>query len=101
MEDDFYRGRLTDHGFGVVVPDADDRRLVDRIIFDELCKGVFSEASRREFVRIVEGLSGQGAQAVILGCTELGLLIRPEDTHVPLLDTCRIHAVKCVELALA
>jgi aspartate racemase len=100
MEDDFYVGRLRDHGFEVLVPDAGDRRLVDRVIFDEMCKGLFLDASRAEFLRIIDELSARGAEAVVLGCTEIGLLVRPGDTGVPTLDTCRIHAEKAVEAAL-
>ncbi|MGE4420887.1 MAG: aspartate/glutamate racemase family protein [Pseudodesulfovibrio sp.] len=101
MEEDFYVGRLEEHGFDVLVPGADDRRLVDRVIFDEMCKGLFLDGSRVEFVRIIEELAARGAEAVILGCTEIGLLVRPGDTGVPTLDTCRIHAEKAVEAALS
>ncbi|WFS61465.1 aspartate/glutamate racemase family protein [Pseudodesulfovibrio thermohalotolerans] len=100
MQDDFYTGRLRRHGFEVLVPGAEDRKLVDRVIFDELCRGEFLDGSRAEYLRIIEELAGQGAEAVILGCTEIGLLVRPEDTDVPTLDTCRIHAEKVVDLAL-
>ena len=100
MEDDFYVGRLREHGFEVVVPEAGDRRLVDRVIFDELCKGAFLDESRAEYLRIIDDLGARGAQAVILGCTEIGLLVKPGDTDVPTLDTCRIHAARVVEKAL-
>lgn len=100
MEDDFYTHRLAEQGFEVIVPEAEDRKLVDRVIFDELCKGELCDGSRTEYVRIVEAMAAQGAQAVILGCTEIGLLIRPGDTDVPTLDTCKIHAVTAVEEAL-
>lgn len=100
MEKDFYKGRLTDQGFEVVVPDADDRSLVDKVIFDELCKGNFNDSSRNEYLRIINNLADKGAQAVILGCTEIGLLVRPGDTTVPTLDTCKIHATKAVQQAL-
>ena len=100
MEDDFYTGRLRRHGFEVLVPEAEDRRLVDRVIFDELCRGAFLDGSRSEYVRIIEDLAGRGAEAVILGCTEIGLLVGPDDTDVPTLDTCRIHAEKVVDMAL-
>ena len=101
MEDDFYVGRLNGHGFDVLVPDAEDRKLVDRIIFDELCKGLLLEESRAEYLRIISDLAERGAQAVVLGCTEIGLLIRPGDTEVPTLDTCRIHAAAAVNAALS
>lgn len=99
MEKDFYKGRLAEHGFEVIVPETEDRAMVDRVIFDELCKGIFSDASRIEYLRVIADLAKRGAQAVILGCTEIGLLVRPDDTLVPLLDTCRIHAVKAVDNA--
>ena len=101
MEDDFYVGRLKEHGFEVLVPEAGDRKLVDRVIFDELCKGAFRDESRAEYLRIIDDLSAKGAQAVILGCTEVGLLVRPGDTAVPTLDTCKIHAATVVEKALS
>lgn len=101
MERDFYRGRLAESGVESVIPPRADRELVDRVIFDELCKGELREDSRREYLRIIEELAEQGAEAVILGCTEIGLLVKPEDTDVPLLDTCHIHAVKAVDAALA
>ncbi|QGY38710.1 amino acid racemase [Pseudodesulfovibrio cashew] len=100
MERDFYRARLAENGIESVIPGEADRRLVDRVIFDEMCKGRFLDESRVEFVRVIEALAGQGAGAVILGCTEIGLLVRPGDTAVPLLDTCAIHAAAAVELAL-
>ncbi|MBG0791362.1 MAG: aspartate/glutamate racemase family protein [Desulfovibrionaceae bacterium] len=101
MEDDFYVGRLAERGFTVLVPDEADRKLVDRVIFDELCRGELRDGSRAEFVRIIEDLAGRGAQAAILGCTEIGLLVRPGDTPVPTLDTCGIHAAAAVEKALS
>jgi len=100
MEDDFYVGRLKERGFEVLVPEAGDRALVDRVIFDEMCQGAFLDPSRAEYLRIIDDLSAKGAQAVILGCTEVGLLVRPGDTDVPTLDTCRIHAATAVEKAL-
>lgn len=100
MERDFYRGRLAEHGIEAIIPPRDDRELVDRVIFDELCKGAFLDDSRAEYVRIIDDLAAQGAGAVILGCTEIGLLVRPGDTEVPVLDTCRIHAACAVGRAL-
>ncbi|BCS87845.1 aspartate/glutamate racemase family protein [Pseudodesulfovibrio sediminis] len=100
MEDDFYTQRLEEQGLEVIVPGAEDRKLVDRVIFDELCKGELCSCSRTEYLRILDAMAAQGAQAVILGCTEIGLLVRPGDTDVPTLDTCRIHAVTAVEEAL-
>ena len=100
MEHEFYRGRLAEHSIETIVPNKSDREVVDRVIFDELCKGNYFDTSRREYLRIIEELSQQGAEVIILGCTEIGLLIRPEDTAAPLLDTCYIHAVAAVDLAL-
>ncbi|WP_319471990.1 aspartate/glutamate racemase family protein [uncultured Pseudodesulfovibrio sp.] len=100
MEKDFYRGRLAGHGIEVLVPSKADRELVDRVIFDEMCKGIFSDDSRHEYVRIIGELVSKGADLVVLGCTEIGLLVRPEDTDVPLIDTCRVHAVSAVKAAL-
>jgi len=100
MEKDFYAQRLVGQGLEVLVPEKDDRRFIDAVIFDELCKGVFTEAARRGFRRIMESLVRQGAQAVILGCTEIGLLVRAVDCPVFMLDTCRIHAAGAVDAAL-
>lgn len=100
MEQAFYTGKLAERGIETLVPEAADRALVDRVIFDELCKGHFDEASRKEYVRIINELSDRGARAVILGCTEIGLLVGREPTSVPLLDTCRIHAERAVDFAL-
>jgi len=101
MEQDFYRGRLErGHGLEVIVPADEDRAIVHEIIYKELCLGRIEAASRRQYQRIISGLAEQGAQAVILGCTEIGLLIGQQDTEVPLFDTTRIHARRAVELAL-
>lgn len=101
MEGDFYKGRLADeHGLQVIVPDQRDREIVDRVIYSELCQGQILDESRREYVRIIESLARQGADGVILGCTEIGLLIKPEDSPLPVFDTARIHAEAGVDLAL-
>lgn len=102
MEQDFYKGRLTErHGIEVRVPEQDDRRLVHQVIYEELCLGRTEPASRREYLRILEMLAGQGAQGVILGCTEIGLLVSQRDTPVPLFDTTAIHAAQAVAQALS
>ena len=101
MEEPFYRSRLEDAGFDVLVPDEADRVLVNDVIFKELCLGVVSDASRRALVEIIEKLSARGAGGVILGCTEWGLLVRPEDTSVRLFDTTEIHARRAALYALA
>jgi aspartate racemase len=101
MEEDFYRGRLeTQHGLAVVIPDATDRDVVHRVIYDELCLGVTKEASRAAYREIIGRLVAQGAQGIILGCTEIGLLVQPEDSPVPLFDTTQLHAESAVEFAL-
>ncbi len=97
MEQDFYRGRLASHGLDVHVPDAADRAEVHRIIYEELCLGIVREESRRAYVTVIERLVADGAQGVILGCTEIELLIGPGDSPVPVFPTTRIH----VEAALA
>ncbi len=101
MEEDFYRDRLAEHGLAVSIPGAEDRVTVDRVIYEELCQGSILSESRREYRRIIAALAGAGAQGVILGCTEIGLLIRPQDSPIPVFDTARIHAEKAVEVALA
>ena len=100
MEQEFYTGRLERSGLEVLVPPKDDRVFVHRIIFDELCLGRVNPASRREFLRIIDALRENGAEAVIEGCTEIGLLVGQEHTDVPLFDTTRIHASQAVAEAL-
>lgn len=102
MEEDFYRGRLeARHGLKVVIPDAADRDLVHRVIYDELCLGVTLDESRAAYREIIGRLVAQGAQGIILGCTEIGLLVKTEDAPVPLFDTTALHAASAVEFALA
>jgi aspartate racemase len=102
MEQAFYKDRLRErHGLDVLVPDAADRDIVHRIIYEELCLGSVVDASRDEYRRIIAGLVAQGAQAVILGCTEISLLVAHHDAAVPLFDTTAIHARKAAEWALA
>lgn len=100
MEQDFYKGRLADHGFDVLVPGTDDRAAVHRIIYDELVKGIVTEASRAAYRDVIARLIADGAQAIILGCTEIMLLVRDEDSAVPLFDTTTLHALAAVDLAL-
>jgi aspartate racemase len=102
MEQDFYKGRLRDRfGFEVLIPEAEDRALVHRVIFDELVKGRIEPASRAAYRQVIARLVARGAGAVILGCTEFMLLVKPEDSAVPLFDTTSLHAAAAVELALA
>jgi aspartate racemase len=100
MEQDFYRDKLTGHGLDVVVPDAEDRALVHRVIYDELCLGIVTEQSRQAYVEVIGRLVEAGCEGVILGCTEIELLIRPTDSPVPLLATTRLHAEAAVDFAL-
>ncbi|MDG2526689.1 aspartate/glutamate racemase family protein [Stenotrophomonas sp. HITSZ_GD] len=92
MEQDFYRQRLQQQGFEVIVPDAGAREDVHRIIYDELCLGVLREASRQRYRQVIAALVQAGASAIVLGCTEIALLVRAEDAPVPLLDTALLHA---------
>jgi aspartate racemase len=101
MEEDFYKGRLTQkHGLEVLVPDLCDREIVHRVIYEELCLGHINQASRQQFVTIMERLAGAGAEGIILGCTEIGLLVKEGDSPVPLFDTSRLHAEAAVSYAL-
>jgi aspartate racemase len=100
MEKDFYRGRLSQHGLDVVVPSQSDRDIVHRIIYEELCLGQTRNESRAEFLRIIDELRRLGAESVIEGCTEIGLLLNQDHTDVPLFDTTAIHARQAVVEAL-
>lgn len=101
MEEDFYKGRLTQkHGLEVLVPDLGDREIVHRVIYEELCVGHINQASRQQFVTIMERLAGAGAEGIILGCTEIGLLVKEGDSPVPLFDTTRLHAEAAISYAL-
>jgi len=101
MEQDFYRGRLESrYGLQVLVPPAEHREIVHRVIYDELCRGKTLEGSRAEYQRIMAALVARGARALILGCTEIGLLVRPGDAAVPLFDTTLIHAETAARFAL-
>lgn len=101
MCQEFYKERLIQAGVRVLIPEAADIELVNHVIFDELCLGRLEDGSKREFLRIIDGLSRQGAQGVILGCTEIGLLIQQSDTALPVFDTTLIHAARAVELSLS
>lgn len=92
MEQDFYRQRLLRHGIEVDVPPADERDEIHRVIYEELCQGRVLDSSRDTYRRIIAGLQARGAEAVILGCTEITLLIGPDDADVPLFDTTALHA---------
>ena len=100
MTQDFYRARLEQAGISVLVPEGDAVDMVNAVIYDELCLGVINEESRHRYVAVIEDLAGRGAEGVILGCTEIGLLIRQEDVSLPVFDTARIHAEKAALLAV-
>jgi len=101
MEEEFYKGRLSrKYGLDVSVPNAQEREIVHRVIYDELVVGKIEQRSKEQYIGIIEQMVNQGAEGVILGCTEIGLLIQKEDSQVPLFDTTRIHAEAAVEYAL-
>ncbi|MFE4398606.1 MULTISPECIES: aspartate/glutamate racemase family protein [Streptomycetaceae] len=101
MEQDFYRGRLAAGGLDVQVPQADSRALVHRVIYEELCVGLVREESRAAYRRVIGELVAGGAEGIVLGCTEIELLVRPEDSPVPVFPTTRLHAEAAVDAALA
>ena len=100
MQDAFYREGLAERGIQAIVPDKGAQAEIHRIIFEELCVGNFPESSRRFYVQTIERLAAQGAEGIILGCTEIGLLVRPEDTAAPLFDTTEIHVQAATEFIL-
>lgn len=100
MEEDFYAARLSRHGVDVVVPDAADREAADTIVFDELTRGVVRDPSRARYLDIIRRLGDQGADAVVLACTEIGLLVGPADSPLPLVDSADVHARALGHLAL-
>ena len=100
MEQAFYKGRLSNnYGLEVLVPNGQDRQIIHNVIYQELCLGKIEASSKAEYLRIIADLVAQGAEAVILGCTEIGMLVNQADTQVRLLDTTAIHAEKAVEFA--
>lgn len=101
MEQDFYKGLLIQkYDLEVLIPNESDRKIIHDVIYKELCLGTTTERSKKEYLRIIESLASQGAEAVILGCTEIGLLVKQNDTDVELYDTTAIHAAKAVEYAI-
>jgi aspartate racemase len=101
MQEDFYRGRLaSQHGLEVLIPEPADREIVHQVIYDELVLGRIEPASKAEYLRIITDLTNAGAEGIILGCTEIGLLVHQADSHLPLFDTTRIHALAAVHFAL-
>ncbi|MDZ5471429.1 aspartate/glutamate racemase family protein [Bacillus sp. 31A1R] len=100
MEQPFYKELLNKERIEVITPNVDDRQIVHDVIYDELCKGEIREESRQEYLKIIEKLIKEGAEGIILGCTEIPLLISQKDTQIPLFDTTKIHATKVAEIAL-
>jgi aspartate racemase len=102
MEQDFYRGRLIDkHGLEVLVPNEDERAVVHQVIYEELCLGIINPESRKQYIEIMDRLVNSGAKGIILGCTEIELLVQTGDTTVELFPTTRIHAEAAVDRATA
>ena len=100
MTEDFYTSRLRERGFDVFIPGEKDIELINTVIFDELCRGIITEKSRSDFAGIIAKLKAEGADAVILGCTEIGMLIRQEDSVLPIFDTTVLHAESAARYAL-
>ena len=101
MEEDFYKGRLNEkYGLDVIIPTDLERRIIHDVIFNELCLGEIKQTSRDKFIKIIQNLIARGAQGIILGCTEIPLLIKSKDTTIPLFDTTEIHANATVKYAL-
>jgi aspartate racemase len=102
MEEDFYKGRLVDrYGLDVIIPAENEMEIVHRVIYDELCAGIINSDAKQKYAEIIKGLVAEDAAGVILGCTEIGLLVKQEDSPVPLFDTTEIHAKAAVNYALA
>ena len=100
MTQDFYKNKISKRNINVLIPDDKDIETINHVIYDELCRGIISDASRKEYVRIISSLQQKGAQGVILGCTEIGLLISQKDLPIPVFDTTYIHARKAALLLL-
>lgn len=101
MEQDFYKGRLREFGLEVLVPPAEERKIVHDIIYHELCLGQVKEESKKKYLAIIDGFVQRGAEGVILGCTEITMLVNPEDVSVPVYDTIKIHALKAADLSIS
>ena len=100
MTQEFYRDKLVERGIEVLIPEGDDIDLVNRVIFEELCLGIVKAESRAEYLRVIATLQARGAEGILLGCTELGLIVSSEDVSLPLFDTTLIHAKRALTLAL-
>ena len=100
MEQEFYKGRLKKCGVNVIVPEKEQRMKINDVIFKELCVGVINESSKEYFLKVIAELAGKGAKGAILGCTEIGMLVKQKDTPVPLFDTTVIHAEAAAYMAM-
>jgi aspartate racemase len=100
MEQDFYKSRLEMNGIKVIVPNEEERVIINKVIYEELCLGKIQQKSRDYYKKVIQGLIESGANGIILGCTEIGLLVKPEDSDVPLFDTAYIHAFEAVNMSL-
>ncbi|MFJ7309651.1 aspartate/glutamate racemase family protein [Peribacillus frigoritolerans] len=100
MEQDFYKTRIETNGIKVLIPNEEDRKVINKVIYEELCLGEIQQSSRDYYKKVIKGLVDDGAEGIILGCTEIGLLVKPEDSEVPLFDTAVIHAIESVNVAL-
>ncbi|HLR03547.1 MAG TPA: aspartate/glutamate racemase family protein [Virgibacillus sp.] len=100
MEQDFYKSRIESNGINVIVPNDKEREVINKIIYDELCLGKIHKESRDYYKKVIQGLIESGAKGIILGCTEIGLLIKSEDSDLPLFDTTYIHACEAVNMSL-
>jgi aspartate racemase len=100
MEQDFYKTRIETNGIKVLIPSEEDRKVLNKVIYEELCLGEIQQSSREYYKKVIKGLVDDGAEGIILGCTEIGLLVKPEDSKVPLFDTAVIHAIESVNMAL-
>ncbi|MFC8562011.1 aspartate/glutamate racemase family protein [Peribacillus frigoritolerans] len=100
MEQDFYKTRIETNGIKVLIPSEEDRKVLNKVIYEELCLGEIQQSSRDYYKKVIKGLVDDGAEGIILGCTEIGLLVKPEDSEVPLFDTAVIHAIESVNMAL-
>lgn len=101
LTQDFYKEKLVSAGIEIMIPDTADIDLVNHVIYDELCLGIISDESRKQYIRIIEGLKSNGAEGVILGCTEIGLLIHQQDSSLPVFDTTQIHARKAAMMSMS
>ncbi len=100
MTQDFYRDKLVEAGIEVIVPNTADMEVINHVIYKELCLGIVSLESKKKYCDIIRKLAEEGAEGVILGCTEIGLLVKQEDSHIPVFDTTQIHARKAAQLAM-